>query len=70
MGVRGVVRQGGVKVVETVYAPASGASLPFEERASLVGHRGANLARMSRWNEPVHVTAPAQAVPISTVLAH
>jgi hypothetical protein len=70
VGVRGAVRQAGLQVVETVYAPAGGEPLPFEERATPVGHPGLNLARMSRWNEPVHVAAPAHAVPISTVLAH
>jgi hypothetical protein len=70
VGIRGTVRQAGLQVVETVYAPASGEALPFEEKAAPVGHPGTSLARMSRWNEPVHVVAPTHAVPISTVLAH
>jgi hypothetical protein len=68
VGVRGTVRQGGLKLVETVYGPATGTPLPFEEKAVLSGHPGTSLARMSRWNEPVHVAAPAHAVPLSTVL--
>jgi hypothetical protein len=70
VGVRGAVREAGLRVVETVYAPAGGEPLPFELKAAPVGHPGTNVVRMSRWNEPVHVTAPAHAVPISTVLAH
>ena len=68
VGLRGTVRQGNLKLLETVYAPARGAPLPFEEKAVSVGQPGTGLTRMSRWNEPVHVTAPADAVPISTVL--
>jgi hypothetical protein len=70
VGVRGTVRQQGLELVETVYAPARGTPLPFIEKALPVGHPGTSTARMSRWNEPVHVTAPAHAIPIATVLAH
>ena len=70
VGVRGVVRQAAAQLVETVYAPAKGAPLPFEEKAVVMGGRGAGLTRMSRWNEAVHVTAPANAVPITTVVGH
>jgi hypothetical protein len=69
VGIRGRVRQGGVSLVETVYAPARGAPLPFYERAVVTGKPGTSVAQMSRWNQPVHVTAPAHAVPIATVLA-
>lgn len=68
VGVRGTARQGGVKLVATVYAPARGTPLPFEEKAVPVGHAGTSLVRMSRWNELVRVSAPANAVPISTVV--
>jgi hypothetical protein len=68
VGVRGHVRQGGVDLVETVYAPASGSPLPFQEKAVVSGHPGTSLTRMSRWNEPVRLTAPAHSVPISTVV--
>jgi hypothetical protein len=70
LGIRGRVRQGGLRLVETVYAPASGAPLPFYERAVVTGKPGVSVARMSRWNEPVQVKAPAHSVPIATVLAH
>lgn len=68
VGVRGTVRQGGVKVVETVYAPAAGTPLPVQEKIVPVGKPGAGLAVMSKWNEPVRLAAPAHAVPISVVI--
>lgn len=68
VGLRGTVLQGGVKVVETVYAPAGGTPLPSEEKIAPAGKPGTGEVRMSRWNEAVHLTAPAHAVPISTVL--
>jgi hypothetical protein len=68
VGLRGTVLQGGEKLVETVYAPAHGAPLPFESKAVAPGHPGTSVTRMSRWNEPVQLAAPAHAVPISTVL--
>jgi hypothetical protein len=68
VGVRGKVRQEGLNLAETVYAPARGTPLPFEEKAVAVGHPGTSLTRMSRWNEAVQLTAPANAVPITTVL--
>lgn len=70
VGLRGTVRQGNLTIVETVYAPASGKPLPFEEKAVAKGVPGTSLVRISRWNEPVHVTAPPNAVPIATVVKH
>jgi hypothetical protein len=70
VGLRGTVRQANLTLVETVYAPASGKPLPFEEKAIAKGVPGSSVARMSRWNEAVHVTAPPNAVPIATVLGH
>jgi hypothetical protein len=70
VGVRGTAQQGGVKLVETVYAPATGVPLPFEQKAVPVGAPGTAVTRMSRWNEAVHVTAPAHAVPVATVVGH
>jgi hypothetical protein len=68
VGVRGTVRQDGITLVDTVYAPAHGTPLPLEAKVVPAGHPGTSLSRMSRWNEPVRVTAPAHAVPISTVV--
>jgi hypothetical protein len=42
--------------------------LPFEEKAVAARVRGTSVTRMSRWNEPVKVQAPAHSVPISTVV--
>jgi hypothetical protein len=68
VGLRGTVRQGSVTIAETVYAPVGGKPLPLEEKQVTPGHPGTGLTRMSRWNEPVHLTAPADAVPITTVV--
>jgi hypothetical protein len=70
LGLRGVLKQAGLKLTETIYAPATGTPLPFEEKAVASGVKGTSLTRMSRWNKAVHVTAPANAVPITTVIAH
>ena len=68
VGVRGRVRQADIELVETVYAPVSGTPLPSQVKAVVAGHPGTSATRMSRWNEPVRLTAPARPVPISTVL--
>lgn len=68
VGVRGTVRQTGRTLVEIVYAPAVGTPLPSEEKAFPAGRTGTSLTHMSRWNEPVHLAAPANAVPIATVV--
>ena len=70
VGLRGMIRQAGTKLVETVYAPASGTPLPFSEKAVVNGSKGAGVTRISRWNEAVHITAPPNAVPITTVVGH
>ena len=70
LGLRGSLKQAGLQLTETVYAPATGTPLPFEEKAAAAGVRGTSLTSMSRWNESVNVTVPANAVPISTVLGH
>lgn len=66
VGLSGTSQEGGLTLVETVYAPARGKPLPFQEKVVTQGH-GTSLTRMSRWSEPVHMTAPANAVPITTV---
>jgi hypothetical protein len=68
VGLKGTVRQANITLVETVFAPATGTPLPFEVKAVPAGHPGTSLVRMSRWNEPVRLSAPAHAVPIATVL--
>jgi hypothetical protein len=70
LGLRGTLTQAGLELTETIYAPAAGTPLPFEEKAVASGVKGTSLTRMSRWNSAVHVTAPANAVPITTVVSH
>jgi len=66
VGVRGLARHEGAQLVETVYAPATGAPLPVLEReAGAAGYRG--LTRIGPWNRPLRVRAPAHAVPFSEV---
>jgi hypothetical protein len=70
-GVRGTVHgQAGVTVTATVFAPAHGKPLPAKQTATSsghLGHLGAGVVTMSDWNEPVHVSAPANAVPITSI---
>lgn len=68
VGVTGTVRQGSVTLVETVYAPATGTPLPFAEKVAPASKPGTGLVHLSRWNEPLHLAAPADTVPIATVL--
>jgi hypothetical protein len=69
VGVRGVSRHEGERVVETVYARAKGAPLPVEEKETgSAGFHG--LTRVGPWNRPVRVQAPGHAVPASLVLGH
>lgn len=69
VGVRVARERGGLRVVATLYARAHGTPLPFKEREFAPGHGYSSASTISRWNEPVHVQAPANAVPISTVLS-
>jgi hypothetical protein len=49
----------------TVFVPLSGPPLPVAGRDVVRGSfPAAGLVRMSHWNEPVHVKAPAHAVPL------
>ena len=68
IGVRGTVHgQAGVTVTATVFAPAHGKPLPVKQTAASSSHLGAGMVTMSDWNEPVHVSAPANAVPITSI---
>jgi hypothetical protein len=69
IGVRVARLRGGLHVVSTLYARAHGTLLPFKEREFAPGHGYTSASNISRWNEPVHVRAPAHAVPIATVLS-
>jgi hypothetical protein len=63
-GVHGTAHEEGVTVTLTAYAPASGTPLPFEVKDIIQGpDGGTGSTSLSRWNESVRVTAPANAIP-------
>jgi hypothetical protein len=64
--VRGTGTVQGKRIVDVLYARATGAPLPVAE----ITTQGANLSRTTfgPWNAPVHVSVPAHAVPIAKVL--
>ena len=67
IGVRRTGTVSGLQTIETLYAQAHGAPLPVEQTqvAPAKGYR--DTTTLSRWNEPVRVVPPANAVPISIV---
>jgi hypothetical protein len=67
IGVRSVHGKGKKKTLQILGARARGRRLPIEEDEVTPGMNTISHTALSRWNEPVHVTAPAQAVPIATV---
>jgi hypothetical protein len=66
-GVRGTTREPGVRFVEAVYPDSK--LRPFGVADIESSKAFIDEIRISRWNEPVHVQAPANAVPIATVQA-
>lgn len=66
IGVRVVGHATGLRYTETLWANAGGKPLPLEE--DVTAKSTSTRIGFSRWNEPVHVTAPAHAVPISKVV--
>ena len=63
IGVHGTACEQGINVIEAVFAPTHGTRLPVEATAVLHGsYGGTGTRRMSRWNEPVRVQAPAHAI--------
>ena len=66
VGVRGKQRSSyGEISVATLYTRASGSPLPVEE-VSTFGKARLTVT-LSKWNQPVHVATPANAVPMSTI---
>lgn len=61
VGVRSSTDQHGVRLVTTLFARPGAVPLPAEEKEVVPGKNASSVAAMSRWNEPVHVTAPAHA---------
>jgi hypothetical protein len=65
VAVRGTTRKKGEPdVVVTLYAAATGALLPRQEVVTAGKARVTQI--LSRWNEPVHVTIPTGATPVSS----
>lgn len=63
VGVQTQFSQAGRQVTEQLYVRATGAPLPVEQRTYAGTARV--VVAFSGWNEPVHLSAPAHAVPIS-----
>jgi len=68
VGVRGTARFMGANLLVLLLAPKEGQPLPVEQYETSPDHPGKSLMTLSHWNEPVHVTAPHHAVPISSVV--
>lgn len=64
-GVRGINREPGVKFVEALFPDSR--HLPLAVSDIDVSKGFVDAIKISRWNERVHVTAPANAVPISSI---
>jgi hypothetical protein len=63
IGVQGTIVEFGHRLTETTYAATSGSRLPIEVTSISRGLQSAvSHATVSRWNEPVRVTAPANAL--------
>jgi hypothetical protein len=68
LGLHGIARDPiGVAAVDTIYVPASGSPLPFEEK-TLVRGGGTGNVRMGQWKEVVLMRTPSNAVPLSTAV--
>jgi hypothetical protein len=70
VGVQAVHGSGKKKTLQVLAAMARGKRLPIEEDEVTPGLQSISSTTLSRWNEPVSVTAPANAVPIATVVGH
>jgi hypothetical protein len=63
-GVSAKMKVSGQTVTATLYARATGTPLPIEEVSTDAD--GRSTTTFSGWDEPLHVTVPADAVPISS----
>jgi hypothetical protein len=68
IGVRAISGTGKKKKLQVLAARANGKRLPLEEDEAMPGREFIGRTTMSKWNESVQVQAPAQSVPISTVV--
>jgi hypothetical protein len=75
IGVAGVSRETGRRFLRRVVAPATGKPVPLVETLRSPGTQAVGTPAVddhrlfSKWNQSVNVVAPAQSVPITTVLA-
>jgi hypothetical protein len=67
LGLRGVTVVGAVSNTSTVYVRSAKQALPIEAKDVSSQQGFKDVLRFSGWSEPVRVTAPAHAVPISKV---
>ena len=68
IGVRAISGTGKKRRLQVLAARAGGKRLPLEEDEAVPGREFIGRTTMSKWNESVQVQAPAQSVPISTVV--
>jgi hypothetical protein len=68
IGVRAISGTGKKKKLQVLVARAKGKRLPLGENEAVPGRDFIGRTTMSKWNESVRVQAPAQSVPISTVV--
>jgi hypothetical protein len=69
IAVKGTIHRPGAHVAEAaVVAPAHGKPLPVTQNERTQGaHASQGTVHMSKWDEPVHVTAPNGAVPLANL---
>jgi hypothetical protein len=68
VGVRGTSRYAGAGAVVTILAPTHGKALPSRQTIRYPGHpANKGLEKISRWNKPLHITAPAHPLPYCKV---
>lgn len=68
-GVRGTAVFAGTEERVRLLAPTHGKPLPAKQYETSPTQPGTSFTTFSHWGESVHVTAPANSVPISTVTA-
>jgi hypothetical protein len=58
----------GAGAIVTILAPTHGKALPSRQTTRFPGHPAdKGLEKISRWNRPLHITAPAHALPYCKV---
>lgn len=70
IGLRGVTTVGGTSTTSTLYVRSASNALPLEATDVSSKQGFSDRVVFSRWSEPVTVTAPAHAIPLSKVAGH